>query len=245
MATVNLTSIGESMPELHETQDEWIYNQVFSAILEQRLIPGAKLTEAALCDIFGVSRTIIRRVLLRLSLDKVVDIRPNRGATIAAPVEEEARQIFAARRLLEDGIVGDAADNCTENDAETLRNIVERENACIDAGDRSGAIRLSGELHLELAKIAGNRPLRELMRQLVAQTSLAIAFYEAPGHLLCVDDDHHDIIDAVARGDADQARKLMRDHLVSCESQLRLSGPNESNDLKSVFADVVHRRKTA
>ena len=47
----------------------WIYDQVFDAILEQRLLPDTKLTEKDLCDVFGVSRTIIRKVLLRLSLD--------------------------------------------------------------------------------------------------------------------------------------------------------------------------------
>lgn len=228
-----------------EPQDDWIYSQVFSAILEQRLVPGAKLTEGALCEIFGVSRTIIRRVLLRLSLDKVVEIRPNRGAVIAAPAEEDVRQIFAARRLLEDGIIGDAANNCTKQDAVKLTDIVGRENACITSGDRSGAIRLSGDFHLELARIGGNKPLQELLRQLVAQTSLAIALYEAPGHLLCVEDDHLQIVDAVAKGEDTRAKKLMRDHLLECEGQLRLTSPNDSHDLKSVFADVLERRKTA
>ena len=65
--------------------EAWIYDQVFGAILEQRLRPETKLTEAELCDVFGVSRTIIRKVLLRLSLDRVVELRPNRGAIIAAP----------------------------------------------------------------------------------------------------------------------------------------------------------------
>ena len=46
--------------------EAWIYDQVFGAILEQRLRPETKLTENELCDVFGVSRTIIRKVLLRL-----------------------------------------------------------------------------------------------------------------------------------------------------------------------------------
>ena len=91
--------------------ESWIYDQVFNAILEQRLLPDTKLTEKDLCDVFGVSRTIIRKVLLRLSLDKVVEHRPNRGAVIAAPEPDEVREIFEARRLLEDGIVAEAARN--------------------------------------------------------------------------------------------------------------------------------------
>jgi len=226
-------------------QDDWIYNQVFTAILEQRLIPGAKLTEAALCDIFGVSRTTIRRVLLRLSLDKVVELRPNRGAVIAEPLTEDVRQIFAARRLLENGIVADAARHCKKSDAASLKDIVARENACIESGDRSGAIRLSGEFHLEIARIAGNTPLLELLRQLVAQTSLAIALYEAPGHLLCVEDDHKDMVAAISAGDVEKSAALMEVHLRNCESQLRLETPEENNDLRAVFADVLKDRISA
>jgi DNA-binding GntR family transcriptional regulator len=227
------------------SSDDWIYHQVFGAILEQRLIPGAKLKESVLCDIFGVSRTIIRRILLRLSLDKVVELRPNRGAVIAEPQAEDVRQIFEARRLLENGIVGDAAAKSTPGDGASLREIVVRENDCIRSGDRSGAIRLSGEFHLELAAIAGNRPLEQILRQLVAQTSLAIALYEAPGHLLCVEDDHISIVAAVEAGDAALGRKLMREHLVQCEAQLSLNDDVDRNDLRAVFADVLREREIA
>ena len=54
------------------------------------LPPSTKLNEESLSEIFGVSRTIIRRALLRLSLEQVVDIKPNRGATVSAPTIEEA-----------------------------------------------------------------------------------------------------------------------------------------------------------
>lgn len=233
------------MAARRKTQDDWIYNQVFTAILEQRLVPGAKLTESALCEIFGVSRTIIRRILLRLSLDRVVELRPNKGAVIAEPKAEDVRQIFEARQLLENGIVADAAAKITPADDANLRDIVTRENACIRSGDRSGAIRLSGEFHLELAAIAGNRPLEQILRQLVAQTSLAIALFEAPGHLLCVEDDHIDIVAAVGAGDVALCRKLMRDHLAQCEAQLSLNRDADGNDLRAVFADVLREREIA
>lgn len=225
-----------------ETFDEWIYDQVFCAVLEQRLIPGAKLKESDLCDVFGVSRTIIRRILLRLSLDKVVELRPNKGAVIATPAAEDVRQIFAARRLLEIGIIGDACRHCGTDDANALKDIVGRENAAILSGDRSGAIRLAGEFHLRLAEVAGNRPIHDLLRQLVAQSSLALALYEAPGHLLCVDDDHIDIVTSVAAGNVKKSRELMARHLDKAEAEMKLDRPGGSNDLKSVFADIIDTR---
>jgi DNA-binding GntR family transcriptional regulator len=225
-----------------ETSDEWIYDQVFSAVLEQRLIPGAKLKESELCEVFGVSRTIIRRILLRLSLDKVVELRPNKGAVIATPAAEDVRQIFAARRLLEIGIIDEACEHCTQEDTTSLTEIVSRENTAIQSGDRSGAIRLAGEFHVELARVARNKPIQELLRQLVAQSSLALALYEAPGHLLCVDDDHINIVDAVSVGDAIKSRDLMTEHLAKAEAEMKLEKPKDNNDLKSVFADVIENR---
>jgi DNA-binding GntR family transcriptional regulator len=225
-----------------ETSDEWIYDHVFSAVLEQRLIPGAKLKESELCEVFGVSRTIIRRILLRLSLDKVVELRPNKGAVIATPAAEDVRQIFAARRLLEIGIIDEACEHCTHEDTTSLKGIVTRENTAIQSGDRSGAIRLAGEFHVELARVARNKPIQELLRQLVAQSSLALALYEAPGHLLCVDDDHINIVDAVSVGDATKSRDLMAEHLAKAEAEMKLEKPKDNNDLKSVFADVIENR---
>lgn len=219
--------------------ETWIYDQVFNAILEQRLLPDTKLTEKDLCDVFGVSRTIIRKVLLRLSLDNVVEIRPNRGAVIAAPEPNEVREIFEARRLLEDGIVAEAARKCGPADADVMRDMAEREHACIHAEDTSGAIRLSGEFHLKLADIAGNRPLRELLRQLVAQTSLAISRYVPAGQGMCHDDDHDRLISAIAAHDVDESCRIMREHLMECERRLMLDTPKGHSDLHAVFAEVV------
>ena len=144
--------------------------------------------------------------------------------------------------LLEIGIIDDACANCRAEDAKALKDIVARENAAISSGDRSGAIRLAGEFHLRLAEVAGNRPIHDLLRQLVAQSSLALALYEAPGHLLCVDDDHIDIVRAVAAGDANKSRELMALHLDKAEAEMRLERVEDRGDLKSVFADILETR---
>ena len=225
--------------------ESWIYDQIFGAILDQKLLPDTKLTEKDLCEVFGVSRTIIRKVLLRLSLDKVVELRPNRGAVIAAPKTDEVREIFEARRLLEDGIVAEACRKCRPDDAALLRDMARREHDCIDAGDNSGAIRLSGDFHVQLAAIAGNRPLGELLRQLVAQTSLAIARYVPPGRGMCADDDHNRLISVIADGDVENSRAIMRTHLLECERSLNLETPESSGDLHAVFADVLRARRPA
>ena len=65
--------------------DEDIHQRMIEAIVDQRLLPGTKLVEDKLGQAFGVSRTRIRQVLIRLAQEQVVTILPNKGASVAQP----------------------------------------------------------------------------------------------------------------------------------------------------------------
>lgn len=140
------------------TQDDIVYAHIFEAILEQRLAPGTKLSEEALGEIFGVSRTIIRRALSRLAHESVVLLRPNRGAVVASPTVEEARQVFFSRRMVERAITELAVQHAAIEQLNELRQMVREERDSFSRGDRGAGIRLSGEFHLKLAEAAGNAP---------------------------------------------------------------------------------------
>jgi DNA-binding GntR family transcriptional regulator len=75
-----------------------IYRAVSDAVIEHRLKPGVRLREDALAEVFGISRTGIRKVLQRLALEQLITLTPGKGATVARPSAEEAREIFDARR---------------------------------------------------------------------------------------------------------------------------------------------------
>src|SRR3546814_5492078 len=77
------------------TQDDIVYAHIFDAILEQRLAPGTKLSEEALGEIFGVSRTIIRRALSRLAHEGVVLLRPNRSEEHTSELQSLMRISYA------------------------------------------------------------------------------------------------------------------------------------------------------
>src|SRR5436189_31504 len=83
------------------TIDHLVYDRIHRAILEQRLPPGTKLGEESLSSLFAVSRARVRRILLRLAHDKSVELRPNRGAYVAQPSAQDAREVFTARRIVE------------------------------------------------------------------------------------------------------------------------------------------------
>ena len=82
-------------------RSETVYYGLRRAIIEQALMPGDKLTEDVIGDRFGVSRTIVRTALARLNAEGLVDMQPNKGATIAQPSLSEAQDVFETRMCLE------------------------------------------------------------------------------------------------------------------------------------------------
>lgn len=227
------------------TQDEVVYAHIFEAILEQRLAPGTKLSEEALGDIFGVSRTIIRRALSRLAHEGVVSLRPNRGAVVASPGADEARQIFYARRMIERAITELACQNAKPEHIAKLRQMVADERDCFARGERGMGIRLSGEFHLKLAEAAGNQTLLGFLRSLISQTSLIIALYESKSRTHCSDAEHDQVIDAIEVGDVDAAVRLMMHHMDSVDAKLNLDGDAASINLHAVFSHLLPAGKPA
>jgi DNA-binding GntR family transcriptional regulator len=214
-----------------------IHAKIYDAIVEQRLPPGTKLGEKSLCEIFGVSRTLIRRVLQRLANEHVVESQPHRGACVARPSVEEAREVFEARRVLEAHVIDRLSGGLTPADAGRLRRHVADVREAHAAGDRRRLIRRSGDFHLLLAEIVGNRVIGRFLRELVSRTSLIIALYEAPVESCCSFDDHAEIIEALVSRRAQLADQAMRAHLLSIEQRLRLDRPPERPvDLQEVFA---------
>jgi DNA-binding GntR family transcriptional regulator len=213
-----------------------IHAKIYGAIVEQLLPPGTKLGEESLGEIFGVSRTLIRRVLQRLASEHMVESRPHRGASVARPSVEEAREVFEARRALEAHVIDHLAHGLTPADAERLRRHIAKERQAQTAADRRRLIRRSGEFHLLLAELAGNRAIGRFLRELVSRTSLIIAVYEAPGESCCPVDEHAQLIEALVRGQGGGAHRMMRAHLLGIEQRLRLDRlPRRTAELRAVL----------
>ncbi|HCZ00872.1 MAG: hypothetical protein A3D16_04750 [Rhodobacterales bacterium RIFCSPHIGHO2_02_FULL_62_130] len=234
--TLAAPEIGQSSAA-EEIAEEEIVERIFEAVVEQRLPPGTKLSESALCEAFGVGRMRIRRSLLLLASREVVELHANRGAYVASPTAEQAREVFEARIALEPTIARLACERASEQDIAALALHLEREHAANIHGQRHEAIRLSGQFHTLLAQIAGNAVLLRMMKELVTRTSLIIGIFGAAGATNCRDDDHKTIIDAFLARDGAKAAALMADHLRHIESHLDLSGQNRrAVDLISLFA---------
>ena len=225
--------------------DAQIYAAIYDAILEQRLAPGTKLPEDALGDIFGVSRTIVRKALIRLAHQSLLDIRPHRGAVVASPDAGEAAEVFEARRVIEGAVIDKICAEPPDHLVSRLKDLVVRERQAHESGDRAAWIRLSGEFHLLLAELAGNDVLVGYMRELVSRTSLIISLYQPTVSSACSFDEHQEIIDALAARDAATASRLMDTHISACEAQLVFQPKAPGSDLTQIFRPAAESRREA
>ncbi len=195
------------------------------AIHEHRLAPGLKLGEDELAEIYGVSRTTIRAALRTLAHGQLVEVVRNRGAFVAQPSPREAQEVFEARELLEPRTAYSAALKATPEDVAALKAHIEREHAALDAGDRGLALYLSGQLHVEIAKIAAQSTITSFIETLIARSSLVVALYWHRESALCEHHAHDKLVEAMASNDAPQAEGLTRSHLIDLHSALNLSPP--------------------
>lgn len=227
--------------ELQESQvdglnEEAIVERIFEAVIEQRLPPGTKLSESSLCEAFGVGRMRIRRSLLLLASRNIVDLQSNRGAYVSSPTQEEAREVFEARRAIEPSVCRIAVERATKRNLKELENHLKDEHAAHAVNDRRAAIRLSGLFHVKLAEMAVNRVMERMVKELVTRTSLIIGMFGSVGMGGCHVDEHDDLMRAIKSGQQDLAAEQMIAHLEHIESQVDLSTERQTDiDLIEIF----------
>ena len=188
--------------------------------MEQRLAPNTKLSEARLCDTFGVGRMRVRRALLLLSSQGIVKLHSNRGAYVACPDKSEATDVFAARLLIEPPLVRQLAHNSDEIDLTLLTDHIALEDAARAKNERIEIIRLSGEFHTKLAQATRNEFISRMMRELVTRTSLIVGLFGSSENASCPDNEHSKILDAIRSQNPERAEQLLISHLNHIQSGL-------------------------
>ncbi|QTN24351.1 GntR family transcriptional regulator [Rhizobacter sp. AJA081-3] len=211
-------SAGETSP----SSTQRIVESITTAIVERRLMPGTKLAEQKIADIFKVSRTLVRQALNQLSRDKLVTLEPARGARVAEPSIEEARQVFEVRNMLESAMIRRAAAELSDAQLAELRTHLRDEQAAVQRTDVSGRTRLLADFHVVIATMLGNQVLAELLSDLVTRSSLIALMYQSSHSAEHSFDEHVAIVDALTRRDAKAAVRLMEDHLHNVERNLQL-----------------------
>jgi DNA-binding GntR family transcriptional regulator len=189
-----------------------IYRALRHAIMEQALAPGAKLPEDAIGERFGASRTIVRHALGQLAAEGLVELRRNRGAVVAMPAWEEARDIFDIRLGLERLVMSRLAGRLNQKQIAQLKSHVAEEERARGANEPL-SIRLATEFHIVLANMTGSPVIARYVSEISSRCGLILALYSRPHSSECAVSEHLAVIDALVAGDVDAAVRVMESHL--------------------------------
>jgi DNA-binding GntR family transcriptional regulator len=229
-----MTSKNEAEGSARSSQS--IADDIAAAIAARKLPPGTKLREEALSRVYSVSRTKIRAALLSLSKDKLIDIVPDKGAFVSQPTETEAREVFAARRIIEAALAREFVAKAKPADYKMLERHLKDERNALSGKDSKVRSQLLGDFHVLLAQVAGNKVLTEILQELIARSSLITMLYQSEMDAVCSADEHALFLDAAKAGKADKAEKLIVEHLNHVESALRFDGTVEEGKRDLVAA---------
>lgn len=192
--------------------DDPLFRALATRITGGDLRPGEHLAEDALARHHRMSRLRVRAALQVLAMIGLVRME-GRSAIIEAPSAQTVADAYAARRLVEGGIVRALAVQATEADIAVLRQHIRRQADAERRGDKVSLVRLLTDFHLLLAAMAGNPFLRGFIETLASTTSLAVLLYDQASVSSCAVDEHRHLVRLLEQGDGEKAAAVMEDHL--------------------------------
>ena len=211
---------------MDSTATSFIVESLTRAIVEHRLQPGSKLVEQKLADQYGVSRTLVRQALYRLSQNRLINIEPARGAFVAAPSAMEAKQVFAVRRMLEAGMVRAFVDQARPADIKALQTHIAQEKLAVQQGDVPARTELLGDFHVRMALLMDNAVLAHMLTDLISRSALITLMYQTADAAAHSHEEHAAIVRAIKARDAELAVELLEAHLRQVEDSLNFNQHN-------------------
>lgn len=202
-----------------------IASHVVDAILSGRIAPGQRLGEQELADVFGVSRTLVREAMARLSARGMVEVSSRRGWFVVQPSRAEAHEAFSARIAIETGMLNSLAGPLPKTKLARLKAHYKAEQAAIKGTDAGHRSYLLGDFHVCLAECVSGPLLADILRDLTARTTLVAAVFQSTHDAELSCSEHVVIVAALERGDTGGAAELMRAHIGAVAAALGTPAP--------------------
>ncbi|HIL42062.1 MAG TPA: GntR family transcriptional regulator [Gammaproteobacteria bacterium] len=226
------------MISTQNNDSDQVVEHVISAILSNRLNPGVKLSEVSLQDEFGFSRNVVREGFLKLVDAGVLIHKKNQGVHVAVPTEEQTRQIFQARRIIENGIMQILLDQCIDNklDIETIEKLIEEEEQLHRGGKSTELTQASCYFHLRLAELCNNQFLVDSLKPLILLSTLAASVYTNESSGFCSYEEHQNLFDSIKSQDRQNTIDAINIHLDRCIESLNFEiKPKAKTNYSHIF----------
>jgi DNA-binding GntR family transcriptional regulator len=200
--------------------EETLRAAITRALLNGNLRPGTPLRERYLAEEFGVTRGVVRKVLLRLGQEGKLEMHANRGAFVPQPSANQIRDAYQARKAIEAGVVSLLAATITAEQIAKLKAHLRAERAASRRSQRDESVRLAGDFHLLLADLLGNVELRDILQRLISRTQMFVALFEPAQASDCAPDEHELVVTALECRDASAAVAALINHMSQVEQRV-------------------------
>jgi DNA-binding GntR family transcriptional regulator len=196
-----------------------VSEKIRGQILAGRLKPGERLVEDRLSAELGVSRVPVREALRGLSMEGLVRLEPNRGASVTEVTPELLAELVEVRTLLEALNARLAARRHDPEIVALLQDTLRRGNEAAQSGTADQLAQLNAEFHERLAEASRNSVLSDIMRSLRERTGLA---FSINGQARAREDwkEHAGILAAVIEGDEEISALLAARHVKNAAAAL-------------------------
>ena len=193
-----------------------LIDEIRRRIIAGEVSPGVNISEIAIAEEFGVSRTPVRETFKQLQTEGLVQIRPRVGTFVTTPSRREITELFEMKELLEGAAARLLAQRGRVPEVDQLEENLRQADLAVAADDKARYAELVEEFHNVLIAGADNSKLeahyRMLMNQL-AYARLVNTSLSQPGRPLQSDREHHNVLDLILAKDADSAERVMREHV--------------------------------
>jgi DNA-binding GntR family transcriptional regulator len=189
---------------------EMVLDQIRELIVTGRLALGEQLSEGALAEQLGVSRTPVREAFLKLETENMVEVRPQRGTFVFYYDADQLRDISELRGVLETGALRIAM---ARNRAKLIERLDKTATESEAAGTDAVAYQIfDAAFHEGFIEATENREMIEAYERISGRVrAIRYRFTHSPEQVSRSQRDHRDIVEAIKAGrDADALKKLGR-----------------------------------
>jgi DNA-binding GntR family transcriptional regulator len=232
------------MSAIHDMQIErpaalrdQVVGNLRNAIINGQFAPGARLVERQMCDLLGVSRTLVREALRQLEAEGWIRILPNRGPVVISMTPEEVRELYEVRSALEGIAAFRAAERVNRDQLDRLAAAVDAMTKAQSRGDWMRHRQQVQVFYEILREASGNGLLRTQLEAMSARMAWLRGLTLArPERAAVAVKEEARLLAALRARDSKRAREL-------CEAHLRTAGEAVVVALEARAAQELRSRK--
>lgn len=196
------------------SQGEKVYEIIRQRIIDQIYLPSQTLVESAIAEELGVSRNTVKKALMQLVNEKLVDIMANKRAIVKSLNIEEAVHLLEIRERLEGLIAYTAAEVITDKDLDIIRHNLVEMKGCLSQNKLKEYSAINDKIHYVIYGVCPNR------EAIVMIESIRLQLRRYNKRTILIEGrsndsykEHEALFSALEARNSEEAERIMRKHV--------------------------------